>query len=438
MSKHHDVNIEIALLGLSLLETRATNKMLQYLSAEDFSDEKHVKLFEVLKKIVSNDEKIDTNILISYLEKNDLLKFFNEGKYLHYLIANAGYYASIDYYLNQISEKSNLRKLEVITKETLKNLNKDINYEEVVTIFQNQILNIENKREVKTFVQIKDMIGEIILKIAQKLENNQNNGLLSGFSDLDDMTHGFQNGDLIIIAARPSMGKTAFALNIAANIAKRKKVAFFSLEMPTEQLITRIISIFSNIDGNKLKKVSEMKDSDWAKLYSSQEIIAKLKLFIDDSPSLKLEELIWKSRKLKKEGNLDIIIIDYLQLIPTSQNSYGNENRQQEVSKISRSLKQLARELEVPIIALSQLSRRVEQREDKTPLMSDLRESGAIEQDADIIAFLYREDYYNKNNEEFNEIQETSIIISKHRNGAIGRINLLFSPSKGQFSDKKN
>ncbi|MGL5357709.1 MAG: replicative DNA helicase [Metamycoplasmataceae bacterium] len=439
MSIFYDLNIEKSLLGLIIKNDNCLRKAIVYLDYEDFYDEKNKLTFKFIKEFVINDEKLDIELLIESIRKKDTANVLTGGKYLYSLVKDSGYVSSFDNYLKIISESSNLRKMKEILTTSINELNKktDNSYEELSATIQNRILEIENGKNInKDFVKISSIIEEYIKKIEQLEHGPTDRGLLTGFSQLDEITSGLQKGDLIIIAARPSMGKTAFALNIAINISKRKNVAFFSLEMPAEQLVSRIVSHFSNINTNKLRRVKNISNDDWTKLFYAKKTISDLNLFIDDSPSLKLEELIWKARRLKRSDKLDLIIIDYLQLIPVSSSNYG-ENRQQEVSKISRLLKQLARELEVPVIALSQLSRRVEQREDKTPLMSDLRESGAIEQDADIIAFIFREEYYNKNEENKNDLQETNIIISKHRNGPTGRIDLIFNPSLGQFSDKK-
>ncbi|MGL5521710.1 MAG: replicative DNA helicase [Metamycoplasmataceae bacterium] len=439
MSVFYDLNIEKSLLGLIIKNDNCLRKAIVYLDYEDFYDEKNKLTFKFIKEFVINDEKLDIELLIEFIRKKDTTNALTGGKYLYSLVKDSGYVSSFDNYLKIISESSNLRKMKEILTTSINELNKktENSYEELSATIQNKILEIENGKNInKDFVKISSIIEDYIKKIEQLESGPTDRGLLTGFSQLDEITSGLQKGDLIIIAARPSMGKTAFALNIAINISKRKNVAFFSLEMPAEQLVSRIVSHFSNINTNKLRRVKDISNDDWTKLFYAKKTISDLNLFIDDSPSLKLEELIWKARRLKRSDKLDLIIIDYLQLIPVSSSNYG-ENRQQEVSKISRLLKQLARELEVPVIALSQLSRRVEQREDKTPLMSDLRESGAIEQDADIIAFIFREEYYNKNEENKNDLQETNIIISKHRNGPTGRIDLIFNPSLGQFSDKK-
>lgn len=437
-NKFSDFEIECALLGLMLVEQQAAIKALEYISEKDFYDSKNKAAFIAIKDCAV-DGKIDTNILVSIINKDPKLsKILENGKYIHFLLTKSGYLASIDQYLSKLEEKTKLRDLNLIIGDTITKMNQNSSFEEIVSKVQSDILGIESRKKTKYFTEIKVIVEMVKAKLRQRLESETYVGIQSGITDLDKITNGFQDGDLIIVAARPSMGKTAFALNIAVNVAIYKHVAFFSLEMPAEQLVFRIVSMLSNLSSSKIKHATNMDLQDIQNFDLAANRVANLNLFIDDSSSLKLEELIWKARRLKREDRLDLLIIDYLQLIPVTNSGYG-ENRQQEVSKISRTLKQLARELSIPIIALSQLSRRVELREDKRPMMADLRESGAIEQDADLIAFLYREDYYKKKDLEnpIGDIQETSIIISKHRNGAIGVIDLLFNVAKGQFSDKK-
>jgi replicative DNA helicase len=256
-------------------------------------------------------------------------------------------------------------------------------------------------------------------------------GIQTGFTDLDKMLGGLQNSDLIIVAARPSVGKTAFALNVAQNVAVRSKepVAIFSLEMSAPQLVQRMICAEGNMDANVMR-FGDLKESDWSKLANAAGVLGATNLLIDDTPGITVHEIRAKCRRLKKQQGLGLIVIDYLQLIASTGRGRGAENRQQEVSEISRMLKHLARELDVPVIALSQLSRNVEQRQDKRPMMSDLRESGAIEQDADIVAFLYRDDYYNAETEKKNIIE---IIIAKQRNGPVGTVELVFLKNYNKF-----
>lgn len=437
-SLHHSNEIEEAILGLAIQNNAVAMKMVAYLTIDDFYFLKNKIIFETIDFLVEQNLKIESANLINYLKEKNLFDKVDNGQHIQHLIEVSGYQSNLNSYFETLSSKSGLRKMENTTKEILNKLDANSpNYEKLIEEFQENMYELERTKQTKEFVESKEIIKKIIEDIAARQNDAKITGLITGFSSVDELTSGLQKGDLIIIAARPSMGKTAFALNIANNVSKKHSVAFFSLEMPAEQLLTRIISIEGNIDGNKLKNPTKMNDVDWKRLYLVQEKIEKINLFIDDSPTVKLSEIVWKARRLKNKGKLDLIIIDYLQLIPLSHSSFS-DNRQQEVSTISRTLKQLARELEIPIIALSQLSRKVEQREDKTPMMSDLRESGAIEQDADLIGFLYREEYYNRDKEEQHEstLQQTEFIVSKHRNGMIGNITLGFNLSKGKFTDQ--
>ena len=435
---HNSPEIEEALLGLAIQNNSVATKMVAYLTHEDFHNPKNKIIFEAIYFLIEKNQLIESANLINYLKEKKLFDQVDNGKYIQYLIESSGYETNINNYFETLASKANLRKIDNTTKVISNKLDSpSVNYEELIEEFQATMYELEKSRQTHEFVESKILVKKIIDDIVSRQDDAKLTGLITGFSSLDSMTSGLQKGDLIIIAARPSMGKTAFALNIANNVSKSHNVAFFSLEMPSDQLLTRIISIEGNIDGNKLKNPSKMDETDWKRLYLAQDKIEKINLFIDDSPTVKLSEIVWKSRRLKNKGKLDLVVIDYLQLIPLSHKS-NSDNRQQEVSIISRTLKQLARELEIPVIALSQLSRKVEQREDKTPMMSDLRESGAIEQDADIIGFLYREDYYNKDKEVAHDVmlQQTDFIISKHRNGSVGTIELGFNLAKGKFTDR--
>jgi replicative DNA helicase len=293
-----------------------------------------------------------------------------------------------------------------------------------------RIMEISNRRAAHGFISIRDVLMEVFEKVEFLYTNKGGvSGIPSGFIDLDKMTNGFQPNELIIVAARPSVGKTAFALNIAQNVAVRstETVAIFSLEMSASQLVQRIICAESNVDATRMR-TGELKGDDWEKLSMAIGALSEAQIYIDDTPGITVSDIRAKCRRLKKEKGLGLILIDYLQLIQGR--GKAGENRQQEVSEISRTLKQIARELEVPVIALSQLSRGVEQRQDKRPMMSDLRESGSIEQDADIVAFLYRDDYYDKDSEKKNIIE---IIIAKQRNGPVGTVELVFLKNYNKF-----
>lgn len=437
LEKEEATQIETALLGLALVHKKIDSQISQifsFLTPSHFLDKKNQALFKVMKFMYDSKEKIfDIKLMNEYIKSSNNKNILNI-EYINYVIKNAGYLSSLNQYMNYLIENEKKIQLSTSVKKTLSELNTK-NSELLIEEIRNELYKIEERKINNEFVEGKDIIEEVINEIfSQKKEIS---GIKTGFYMLDEITNGLQNGDLIILAARPSVGKTAFALNLALNAMKieNRAVAFFSLEMPAKQLMQRLLSTISGVFNNKLKSNKEgnkLSERDKEAIFEAQEKIKKMKLFIDDSASIKLDEIIWKSRKQKEKNQLDLIIIDYLQLIPTNG---VTDNRQQEVSKISRSLKQLARELNVPIIALSQLNRRVELREEKKPLMSDLRESGAIEQDADIIAFLFREEYYSKDKEKKNNIQITELIIAKHRNGSIGNINLSFLPSLGLFQD---
>jgi len=275
-------------------------------------------------------------------------------------------------------------------------------------------------------------------ELESRAEGNVVSGIETQYHALDSMTSGFQKGDLIILASRPSMGKTSLSLNLAVNISQTKNVAFFSLEMPSTQLINRVLSAKSGIESNRLRNAQSISKQEWDKIYHFQNEIGKYHLFIDDTPGLTLSELIWKAKKLMMGKNKpDIIFIDYMQLIRIKNNN-KIDNRQAEVAMISNGLKQLARELNVPVVSLAQLSRRVEQRENKVPIMSDLRESGSIEQDADLIMFLYRDAYYADKEEvqdkQAQQLEEVDVIVAKHRNGETGKFKLVFNKNLGKFS----
>lgn len=287
------------------------------------------------------------------------------------------------------------------------------------------IFSVTQRRSAKGYIHIKDALvtayGHLEFLYSSK---GTTTGVTSGFRDLDQMTSGFQPSDMVIVAARPSVGKTAFTLNVARNAAVLggAKVMFFSLEMGAEQLALRLLASEAAVDGHKLR-TGQLQDQDWQRLGSGLATLAESGIFIDDTPNCPLPEVRAKSRRVAQEHGLDLIIIDYLQLMSIPQKPGAQANRQQEISEISRSLKQLARELKVPVIALSQLSRSVEQRQDKRPMLSDLRESGAIEQDADMVAFLYRDDYYDPESEKKNMVE---VIVAKHRNGPVGAVDLYF------------
>ncbi|NQZ28889.1 MAG: replicative DNA helicase [Mycoplasmatales bacterium] len=439
MAKEHSaIEIEKAVLGLLLSNQHLIGNTLGYIVAEEFYDKRHRIIFETLEELAAADITIEIAAIINRLkEKGQFVEIGSEA-YLGTLISLAALESNLTKFIKVISEKAHLRKVKAVVTQLGKDLDKeDVDANELIEKVETDILASTRDVAMGEFEDAATIIKKTIKNIEMRQSSTELAGIPTDWTDFNAMTSGFQKGDLVILAARPSMGKTAFALNIAATAAKNNSVAFFSLEMPKEHLMARILSSVSYVDGYKYKK-NVMTKLDWEKTNLAEEKISKMKLYIDDTPGLTLAELMWKAKKHHKNHPIDMIIIDYMQLIAGPKGSSG-DNRQAEVSAISRGLKQLARELNVPLIALSQLSRRVEQREDKRPMMSDIRESGAIEQDADLIAFLYREAYYKKAEETSEEDlrhQTTKVIVAKHRNGAIGDIDLAFDPSIGLFTDK--
>ena len=342
--------------------------------------------------------------------------------------------ANVRHYATIVQEKSMLRKLIKVNEEIANTcyLAKE-RTEDILEETEKKIFDLLQYRSTGDFVPIKQVVLNALDKIEKASKNKGTvTGIPTGFIDLDYKTSGFQPSDLILIAARPSMGKTAFVLNVAQNMAFKegKTVAIFSLEMSKEQLVNRLFSLESKVDSQALR-TGNLTDEDWAKLIEGAAVVGKSNLIIDDTPGISIAELRSKCRKFKLEHNLGIIIIDYLQLMSGGKRS---ESRQQEISEISRSLKAVARELNVPVVALSQLSRAVEQRPDHRPMLSDLRESGAIEQDADVVMFLYRDDYYNKDTDKKNIAE---VIIAKQRNGPIGTVELVWLPNYTKFANMK-
>ena len=429
-------DIEEALLGLILTNNKLDDQLSQaflFFDKSYFSTKENQEAFEMFKYFSENNIKeFDLSIIKKYIEDKSLSNVLTHN-YLNELMNKAGYKSSLNFYLSSINENNAKNQIKSSLELKLKELNSS-NSNELIESIRNDLFRIEDRKISSEFQKGGDVARKVI---EEAFSNNKViKGLKTGFPVLDEITTGLQKGDLIILAARPSVGKTAFALNLAMNaiILSNKSVAFFSLEMPAEQLMQRMLSAISSVNNYKFKEPSQLTKQEKEHILIAYEKIKDKNLFIDDSGSIKLNEIIWKSKRLKEKNQLDLIIVDYMQLIPVD-SKHGN--RQQEVSKISRSLKQLARELEVPIVALSQLNRRVEERESKKPMMSDLRESGSIEQDADIIAFLYRDDYYNRENNEEEKNKDkhiTELNIAKHRNGSIGTIEFIFESSIGRFN----
>lgn len=443
MNREQDVlPLEEAVLGYILNDNPETDYFLSLLQEEDFSHPHHKIVFNALADVFSAYQKIEDAAVIHTLKKQKKFKFIGGETKLFYLKSKAGLKSNIIPMIHQMEEYSKLRKTGVVISDISKKIFQADSADAILDELENSLLEITKGSTAKEFVNIDSVSQEVFREIITRRENPDIiKGVETSFSELDNYTLGFQKGDLVILAARPSMGKTAFALNLAVNVAELSKetVVVFSLEMPSSQLATRMLSMASNISANNLKNPAYLKQDDVSRIEKAQSRLAKCKILIDDEGGITLSEIQWKLRRLKRQTkNIQLVVIDYLQLITIS--SQSSDNRQLEVSKISRTLKQLARELDCPIVALSQLSRNVERREDKMPILSDLRESGAIEQDADLILFLYRELYYSKKldpNAAFGK-QDVIVNIAKHRNGATGKFTLEFDPPLGKFSDKKN
>jgi len=426
-----NIEAEQAVLGAIFLEPESLIVASEKLIPEDFYRVSHQKIFSAMLKLHNEGKAVDVLTVSEELRASKQLENAGGISYLTELAGSVPTAANIEYYATIVEEKSLLRRLiRTATNIAQEGYNREDEVESLLVEAEKQILEVANRKNAGSFQSIKDVLVRTYDHIEMlNTRKGEITGVPTGFIELDRMTAGFQKNDLIIVAARPSVGKTAFALNIAQNVATKtdETVAIFSLEMGAEQLVMRMLCAEGNIDSQNLRTGS-LTDEDWKKLTMAMGSLSNANIFIDDTPGIKITDIRSKCRRLKQEHGLGLVIIDYLQLIQGSGRS--SENRQQEVSEISRSLKALAREMEVPVIALSQLSRGVEQRQDKRPMMSDIRESGSIEQDADIVAFLYREDYYDKETENKNIIE---IIIAKQRNGPTGTIQLAFAKEYNKF-----
>ncbi len=428
----NSIEAEQSVVGAMMMDRAAIIAASETLAAEDFYHHQYGVLFDAIVELFNQNKPVDPVTLQDKLKEKDLPPEISSMEYVLDLIAAVPTAANIRYYANMVKDKAMLRKL-IKVAESIQN-ECYAGSEELQTIFANteknvfQLLQSQNSGE---FVPIKQIVINALDRIekASRIQGNVT-GIATGFIDLDYRMSGLQPSDLILVAARPSMGKTAFVLNIAQYTAFHSDIAtaIFSLEMSKEQLVNRLFSLESRVDAQMLRN-GNLSDTDWEKLIEGAGTIGRSKLIIDDTPGISIGELRSKCRKYKLEFNLELIIIDYLQLMSGNGRT---DSRQQEISEISRSLKALARELHVPVIALSQLSRAVEQRPDHRPMLSDLRESGAIEQDADVVMFIYRDDYYNKDTEK-KGIAE--IIIAKQRNGPIGTVELVWLPDFTKFAN---
>lgn len=429
----HSIEAEQSVIGSMIMDREAIVVASEIVLGDDFYNKQYGVLFDTMVELNDEGKPVDLVTLQDRLKEKDVPPEVSSLEFIRDLITAVPTSANVKYYANIVAEKATLRKLIRLNEEIANTcyVGKD-SLEDILADTEKRVFDLVQRRNTGEFVPIRQIVMNAMDRI-EKASHNKGNvtGVATGFLDLDYRTAGMQPSDLILVAARPSMGKTAFVLNVAQYVAFKqdKTVAIFSLEMSKEQLVNRLFSMESKVDSQHLR-TGNLSDAEWEKLIESAGVIGKSHLIIDDTPGISISEMRSKCRKYKLEHNLEMIIIDYLQLMSGSGRS--TDSRQQEISDISRSLKALARELHVPVIALSQLSRAVEQRPDHRPMLSDLRESGAIEQDADVVMFIYRDDYYNKDTEK-KGIAE--IIIAKQRNGPIGTVELVWLPDFTKFAN---
>lgn len=428
----HSMEAEQSVIGSMIIDSEAITAASEILTGDDFYSRQYGILFETMVEIHEGGYPVDLVILQERLREKDVSPELSSLEYVRDLINAVPTSANVKHYANIVSEKAMLRKLIRLNEEIANNCySGKESLEFIMEDTEKRVFELLQRKDSGEFVPIRTVVMNALDKIESASKSKGSvTGIPTGFTDLDYRTAGMQPSDLVLIAARPSMGKTAFVLNIAQYVAFKKNlpVMIFSLEMSKEQLINRIFSLESSVDAQKLR-TGQLNDQDWERLIESANIIGKSKLMIDDTPGISISELRSKCRKMKLEMGLSMIIIDYLQLMTGNGRS---ESRQQEVSDISRALKAIAREMNVPVLALSQLSRAVEKRDDKRPMLSDLRDSGAIEQDADVVMFIYRDDYYNRDTERKGV---SEIIIAKQRNGPIGTVELAWLPEYTKFAN---
>lgn len=435
-----DIEAEQAVLGAVFLDADAIIDAMEVIAPENFYRRSHQIIFQAMIQLNDRSESIDLITLKAEIEKSNSLEDVGGLTYLTELSQASPSAASIAYYAKIVDDKATLRNLiQTASRIVTKGFEQDEDVQSIIDQAEKSILEVSEKRNSNGFQSIAEVLNRTIETIDQLAQNNEEiTGLPTGYAALDKMTAGLQKEELIILAARPAVGKTAFALNIAQNVGTKtdRSVAIFSLEMGAESLVNRMLCAEGSIEASHLR-TGQLSEEEWRNLIVAMGSLSNANIYIDDTPGIKISEIRARCRKLAQEkGNLGLILIDYLQLIEGT----GRENRQQEVSEISRQLKKLAKELKVPVIALSQLSRGVEQRQDKRPVLSDIRESGSIEQDADIVAFLYRDDYYRSEGDDDDEPEEQQnnnvieVIIEKNRSGARGTVELLFIKEYNKFS----
>lgn len=428
----HSIDAEQSVLGCMTMDRDAIMTASEILNGEDFYQHQNRIVYESIVELFNEGKPIDAVVLQNRLKEKDVPPEISSTEFIGDLLKSVPTSSNVAHYAKIVKDKSILRNLIKLNEEIANNcyMGKE-KVEDVLEDTEKKMFALLQQRNSDNFVPIKQVVLEALDKIEKtsKVKGNVT-GVPSGFRDLDYKTSGFQPSDFVLIAARPSMGKTALVLNMAQNVAfkQKKGVAIFSLEMSKEQLVNRLFSLESGVESQSIR-TGDLKEEEWSSLMEGAGIVGNSNLIIDDTPGITVGELRSKCRKYQMEHGIELVIIDYLQLMTGRSKA---DNRQQEISEISRSLKAMARELQVPVIALSQLSRAVEGRPDKRPMLSDLRESGAIEQDADVVMFIYRDDYYNEDSEK-RGIAE--INIAKQRNGPIGKVDLVWLPQFTRFKD---
>lgn len=429
----HDIEAEQAILGCMLTDKDAVISAIEVLKEESFYREDNRAIFSAILSLYSRNEPVDIITVKAELVEEGNFERVGGLEYLAELPERVPTTANVEKYIKIVDEKATLRSL-IQTSNELISLGYDESedVDNIMDMAEKKVFDLSQKKSAKGYSALKDVLVGSFAEL-EKLYNQKGNvtGITTGFIDLDNKTAGLHNSDLIIIAARPAMGKSAFAINLATNAAVKAHVpaVIFNLEMSKEQVGNRILCSEAMVDSNKIR-TGQIEDEDWMKLATTLGELSEAPIYIDDTPGISIMEIRAKCRKLKLEKNIGLIVIDYLQLIQGT--GKKNASREQEISEISRSLKILAKELNVPVIALSQLSRTAERRDDKRPMLSDLRESGAIEQDADIVIFLYRDDYYNEDTEKKNVAE---VILAKHRGGSTGTVELAWMPSYTKFAN---
>lgn len=430
----HSIEAEKSVIGAMLMGREAVMTAGEILISDDFYQQQYGVIFDAMVELFNEGKPVDVITLQDRLKEKDVPPEISSMEFARDVLSSVPTSANVKYYANIVKDKATLRRLIQVNEEIANEcyLGKE-KTEDILADTEKKLFKLLMQQNSGDYVPIRQVVLNALDNIEKASKTSGSvTGIPTGFTDLDYQTAGLQPSDLILVAARPSMGKTAFVLNIAQHIAfkAKKAVAIFSLEMSKEQLVNRLFALESRVDAQKLR-TGNLNDEEWSRLIEGAGIVGESQLIIDDTPGISISEMRSKCRKYKIDHDIGIIIIDYLQLMS---GSGKNESRQQEISDISRSLKALARELNVPVVALSQLSRAVEQRPDHRPMLSDLRESGAIEQDADVVMFIYRDDYYNKDTEEKGVAE---IIVAKQRNGPIGTVKLVWLPNYTKFVNMK-